>query len=133
MIAERYAGETESKFFSFKLSFVPCVNVVEDSSTTFVHEYHIGEPLLQLELVERALTNCTNSHFTLVNEQSEDLSQALSVYNETKFRQVNLTLEAASSETLRPGNYSIEVWEQDWFSGFIAKTIFEIGVVGPIK
>lgn len=53
VIAQRYTGETENEQFEFTIDVLPCFNVLEDSVTTYEHEYLIGEPMLQLELVER--------------------------------------------------------------------------------
>lgn len=48
----------------------------------------------------------------------------------TQVGQMNLTLEAASLDVLTPGNYAVEVWEEDWYTGFVAKTIFTVTVKG---
>ena len=50
--AQRYPSETESQYFDFTLEIIPCVNVLSNSETTYEYDYYIGDPMLQLELVE---------------------------------------------------------------------------------
>ena len=46
----------------------------------------------------------------------------------TDFRQMNITFEVGSVEELSPGTYTIEVWEEDWYTGFTAKTVFNLNL-----
>lgn len=117
---------------------IPCINIPEDSLTTYTDlDYIIGSPVLDFELVEALRNNCTNSHFTIVlpgsSEDGAELPpEAFTVTNYTEFRQISISLEAASTSTIfGTGNYAFEVWEEDWFTGFIAKTRFEVQVLEP--
>ena len=85
--------------------------------------------MLQLELVENQVNDCTNSHYTIVyGEDDESPPSAFNVYNMTDFRQMNITFEVGSVEELSPGTYTIEVWEEDWYTGFTAKTVFNLNL-----
>ena len=83
-------------------------------------------------MVAALRNNCTNSDLTLVLPDSSNAilpSEAFTVTNDTEFRHVSISLQADSiSTTFNTGNYTFEVWEVDWFSGFIAKTRFEVRV-----
>ena len=127
--AQRYPSETESEYFDFTLEIIPCVNILSNSETTYEHDYYIGDPMLQLELVENEVNDCTNSHYTIVyGDNDESPPGAFNVYNMTDFRQMNITFEVGSVEELSPGTYTVEVWEEDWYTGFTAKTVFNLNL-----
>ena len=58
---------------------------------------------------------------------------AFSVVNDTDARSIQLAVHAGSEVDLPIGAQSIEVWETDPNTGFIAKTIFQIEVSEPSK
>ena len=90
---------------------------------------------MQLALVENQVNNCTNSHYSIFYDDSTSadyvsgvLPSAFTVSNVTEVRQMNITLQVPSVEVLSPGSYTIEVWEEDWYTGFTAKTVFIVEV-----
>ena len=86
----------------------------------------IGDPTIAL-VVEPIFPNCTCSFMQLV-PPLEELPPAIGVVNNTESRQVSIALQASSKDQIGTGNHTIEVWETDFNSGYVFKTIFIIDV-----
>ena len=57
----------ESRSLDFSLLIVPCINVPAETETVYDDfKYVLGDPKLELPLVEALFINCTNSIFSFV-------------------------------------------------------------------
>ena len=98
-----------------------------DLESEYYLEYVIGDPTVTLTVVDSVYPDCTSSYMSLVPALNE-LPGAFSVANDTSSRQVIISLQASSVKEIGLGNYTVEVWETDMYSGLTAKTIFTISV-----
>lgn len=90
----------KSRSVNFDLLIVPCINVLDNVEIEYEpFTYIIGEPLLELPIVESLSANCTNSKFSIEPLESE-LPQAFSVNNDADLRQVIISIQASSLEEL---------------------------------